>query len=145
EALPHRPAVFLSYEPQHLPPKPRIVRAIRCPPRTAVLQTGSPFFPVALPQSLGLSVAHAHQSACIQQPQLLALHSRQHFHPSQLPLAHLCAPQSDLLPEALLGDISIEHKRGHYHRGTTQRIVASTKPSSSDCRVILGRVGSDNR
>ena len=27
--------------------------------------------------------------------------------------------QSDLLPEVSLGDISIELKRGHYHRGTT--------------------------
>src|SRR5260370_26730486 len=36
-----------------------------------------------------------------------------------LPLAHLCPPQSDLLSEIVLGDISIEDKRGHYHRGIT--------------------------
>src|SRR5208337_2497868 len=31
----------------------------------------------------------------------------------------IALPQPLLLPEALLGDISVEDKRGHYHRGTT--------------------------
>src|SRR5215472_3444714 len=40
---------------------------------------------------------------------MLAPHTRQHFHPSQLLPAHLCPPQSDLLLEVLL--------RGHFYLG----------------------------
>src|SRR2546423_1378090 len=45
----------------------------------------------------------------IHQPQLLASHPCERLHPSQLSLAHLCPPQSDLLMEILLG--------GHFYRG----------------------------
>jgi len=109
EALAHCPAVFLPHQMHYLPPKRRVVRAIGYPPCTTMPQSRRPFFPVALPQPLRLPVAHAQQSPCIHHPQLLALHTCQHFHPAQLPLAHLCPPQSDLLPEVLL--------RGHFYRG----------------------------
>src|SRR2546425_6538824 len=41
--------------------------------------------------------------------QLLALHSRQHFHSPQLTAAHRCSPQCGLLPRPLI--------RGHFNRG----------------------------
>src|SRR5208283_559106 len=66
--------------------------------------------------------------------------TRQHFHPVQLPLAHFRPPQSDLLPEALLGDISVEDKRGHYHRGTTPQIVLLAE-FSSERRLSGGSAG----
>src|SRR2546427_12521662 len=41
--------------------------------------------------------------------QLLALHSRQHFHSPQLTAAHRCSPQCGLLPRPSI--------RGHFYRG----------------------------
>src|ERR1700681_4657461 len=95
--------------PQHLLSKLLVVSAIRASSRTAVLQPRSSFLPIPLPQPLRLPVAHAQQSTGIQDPQLFAAHPRQYLHSSQLPFAHLCPPQSDLLSEVLL--------RGHFYRG----------------------------
>ena len=78
-----------------------------------MLQACGTLLPISPPQSLRLSVAHMQKLGCIDDPQLLAPHTRQNFHPSQLLLAHLCPPQSDLLSEVLL--------RGHYYRGATLR------------------------
>ncbi|HEX3377373.1 MAG TPA: hypothetical protein VHS29_10965, partial [Candidatus Acidoferrales bacterium] len=50
-------------------------------------------------------------------------HSRQHFHTSQFPQAHLDSPHPASFRGRSLGDISIEEKRGHYHRGSTSRIT----------------------
>ena len=113
--------------PRRISPAPAPTPAAETPPRTpgstpAPRSGASPrstFFPVPPPQPLRLPVAHPHQQRRIDYPPLPALHPSQYFNPSQLPLAHSSSPQSDLLPEILLGDISIEHKRGHYHRGTT--------------------------
>src|SRR5437588_957198 len=109
ETLAHRPTVLLPHQPQYLAAKCLLVCSIRSASRIAVLQARWPFFSIALPQSLRVSIAHAHQHACIHQTQLLAAHSRKHFHSPQLPLAHLRPPQSDLLSEVLL--------RGHFYRG----------------------------
>src|SRR5207244_12593954 len=51
-----------------------------------------------------------------------AAHSRQHFYSSQLPLAHLRPPQSDLLSEVLL--------RGHFYRG--QKGTLSSRRNTSN-------------
>src|SRR5712691_302984 len=109
EALTDRPTVLLAHPPQHLLPKLLLVSTMRGLSRAAVLQTRGAFLPIPLPQPLGLPVAHAHQPRRIHHPQLLAPHSCQHFYSSQLPLAHLHPPQSDLLSEVLLG--------GHFYRG----------------------------
>src|ERR1700688_1779698 len=106
KALPYRSSVLFPHSPQHLVSKLLVVGAIRASPCAAVLQPSGPFLSVPLPQPLPLPVAHAQESTGIHHPQLLAAHSRQHFHSSQLPLAHLCPPQSDLLSEVLL--------RGHF-------------------------------
>src|SRR5260370_3513663 len=82
---------------------------MRVSPRGGVLPPRRSFVPIPLPQPLRLSVAHAQQSTGIHDPQLLAPHPRQYLHSSQLPLAHLRSPQSDLLSEVLL--------RGHFYRG----------------------------
>src|SRR6266481_2679986 len=109
KALAYRSAVLFPHLPQHLLSKLLVVGAIRASPRVAMLQPRSSFLPIPLPQPLGLPVAHPQQSTGIHDPQLLAAHSSQHFHSSQLPLAHLRSPQSDLLSEVLL--------RGHFYRG----------------------------
>src|SRR5258706_14226837 len=109
KALPSRSAVLSPPLPQHLLSKLLVVGAFRASPRVAMLHPRSSFLPIPLPQPLGLPVAHPQQSTGIHDPQLLAAHSSQHFHSSQLPLAHLRSPQSDLLSEVLL--------RGHFYRG----------------------------
>src|ERR1700687_5670702 len=116
------PAVFSPPPPQHLLSKLLVVSAIRASSRTAVLQPRSSFLPIPLPQPLRLPVAHAQQSTGIQDPQLFAAHPRQYLHSSQLPFAHLCPPQSDLLSEVLL--------RGHFYRG--QKGTLSSRDNSSD-------------
>src|SRR5713226_6725405 len=129
EALPHRPPILLPHPPQDLSPEPLRVPSVRPPPGAAVLQTRRAFLPIPLPQPLRLPITHAHEPGRIHDPQFPAPHSRQHLNPSQLPLAHLGSPQSDLLSEVTLGDISIEDKRGHYHRGTTRYArIASLAP-----------------
>src|SRR5664279_4072637 len=45
----------------------------------------------------------------------------QHFYPTQFPLAHPDSPHPASFRGRSLGEISIEEKRGHYHRGTTDR------------------------
>src|SRR5262249_10735991 len=89
--------------------KLRVVSVIRGLPCAAVLQARSTFLPVAFPQALCLPIAHAHQPRCIHHTQLPTPYARQHLYSSQLPLAHLRPPQSDLLSEVLL--------RGHFYRG----------------------------
>src|SRR5207244_13168573 len=78
-----------------------------------------PLPPTSPPHALRLAIAQPQHHRRVHHPQLLTTHPRHHFDPSQLPPAHRASPQSDLLSEATLGDISIEEKRGHYHRGTT--------------------------
>src|SRR5437899_2284120 len=125
EALTDRPTVLLAHQPQHLLPKLLFVSTIRWPSRAAVLQTRGAFLPIPLPQPLPLPAAHAHQPRRIHHPQLLAAHSRQHFYSSQLPLAHLRPPQSDLLSEVLL--------RGHFYRA--QKGTLSSRRNSCPTRV----------
>src|SRR5215472_2800038 len=93
---------------------------VRGPAHAAMPQACGALVPISLPQPLRLPLAHLQELAGIYDPQMLAPHTRQHFHPSQLLLAHLCPPQSDLLLEVLLGDISILDERGHYYRGATE-------------------------
>src|SRR5437879_1907994 len=130
EALTDRPTVLLAHQPQHLLPKLLLVSTIRWPSRAAVLQTRGAFLPIPLPQPLRLPAAHAHQPRRIHHPQLLAAHSRQHFYSSQLPLAHLRPPQSDLLSEVLL--------RGHFYRGQ-KGTLSSRRNSRGRIRRIRAR------
>src|SRR3989441_3720116 len=137
EALTDRPTVLLAHQPQHLLPKLLLVSTMRWLSRAAVLQPRGAFLPIPLPQPLGLPAAHAHQPRRIHHPQLLAAHSRQHFYSSQLPLAHLHPPQSDLLSEVLFrgtflsrtkGDIIIEAQQCRRLRktgGSGSRLVGS--------------------
>jgi hypothetical protein len=92
--------VLFSHPLQHLLAKLRVVSMMRGLSRAAMLQTCPALFPISRPQPLRLPIANPHQSARLDDPQLFAPNPRQHFHPSQLPLAHLRPPQSDLLSEA---------------------------------------------
>src|SRR5207245_599771 len=127
--LHHLPQVLLALAPSPLPPPllPQLLLSstTRWPPPAPVLPTRGSFLPLPLPHPLRLPVAHAHQLRRIPHPQLLAAHSRQRFHPSQLPLAHLRPPQSDLLSEVLL--------RGHFYRG--QKGTLSSRRNSLPCWV----------
>src|SRR5215469_657912 len=109
KTLAYRPPILLPHQLQYLLPKFRFMSMVRGPTHTAMLQPCGALLPISLPQSLRLPVAHLQELAGIYNPQMLAPHTRQHFHPSQLPLAHLCPPQSDLLSEVLL--------RGHFYFG----------------------------
>src|SRR5215469_10298930 len=109
KTLAYRPPILLPHQLQYLLPKFRFMSMVRGPTHTAMLQPCGAPLPISLPQSLRLPVAHLQELAGIYNPQMLAPHTRQHFHPSQLPLAHLCPPQSDLLSEVLL--------RGHFYFG----------------------------
>src|SRR5579863_427357 len=109
ETLAHRSAVLLPHPMQHPAPKFLPIAAVGSAPRAAVLQTCRTFLAIALPQPLGLAITDVQQPARIDDPQLPTAHSRQHFHPSQFLLTHLCPPQSDLLSEVVL--------RGHFYRG----------------------------
>src|SRR5207249_8947838 len=117
ETLAHPPAILPPHQPRHLSLKPLLVGSVRRLPRAAVLQTPRPFLPISLPQALRLPIAQPQHHRRVHHPQLLTAHARHHLDPSQLPPAHCTSPQSDLLSEATLGDISIEAKRGHYHGG----------------------------
>src|SRR5215472_12692403 len=119
KTLAYRPPILLPHQLQYRLPKFRFMNMVRGPTHTAMLQPCGALLPISPPQSLRLPIAHMQELARIDNPQMLAPHTRQHFHPSQLLLAHLCPPQSDLLSEVLLGDISILDKRGHYYRGAT--------------------------
>src|SRR5579859_4671408 len=119
EAFPHPAAVFLPHPSQHLATELLRVGPARPPPRASVFQSGRPFLLVSFPHPLRLPVAQPDHRCRVYHSQVLTLHPRQYPCPCQLPLAHLRSPQLDLLLEILLGDISIEDKRGHYHRGTT--------------------------
>src|SRR5438309_3710379 len=126
--LAHGPTVLLPHQMQHLPPKLRVVSTIRDPSCAAMLQTRSPLFPIPLPQPLRLPVAQAHQPRRIHHPQLLAAHSGQHLDSPQLPLAHLCPPQSGLLSEVVL--------RGHFYRG--QKGTLSSRYNILRCAALDG-------
>src|SRR5215469_16987636 len=108
-----------------------------------MLQPCGALLPISPPQSLRLPVAHLQELAGIYNPQMLAPHPRQNFHPSQLLLAHLCPPQSDLLLEVLL--------RGHFYFGqkgtllSWRNIQAQVEPRGlkprkgrKQIRVVLG-------
>src|SRR5579859_3817727 len=112
--------VLLSHQLHHPPTKFLRLGSRTDSSRTAMLQPLGPFLAIPLPQPLRLPVTYSHQTRCIPHLQLLALHSRQHFHTSQFPLAHPDSPHPASFRGRSLGDISIEDKRGHYHRGTTQ-------------------------
>src|SRR5215471_11613611 len=109
KTLAYRPPILLPHQLQYLLPKFRFMSMVRGPTHTAMLQPCGTLLPISLPQSLRLPVAHLQELAGIYNPQMLAPHTRQHFQPSQLLLAHLCPPQSDLLLEVLL--------RGHFYFG----------------------------
>jgi len=64
------------------------------------------------PRFHSLPIVNTHQSACVCDPQLLAPHTRQNFHSSQLPLAHLSPPQSDLLPEVYFRGTFLSRRKG---------------------------------
>src|ERR1019366_2680542 len=100
--------------------------------RTAMLQPLGPFLPIPLPQPLPLPVTHPHQARGIHHLQLFAFHSRQHFHSTQFPLAHPDSPHPASFRGRSLGDISIEEKRGHYHRGSTRREVSTREKEAQD-------------
>src|SRR5215470_986987 len=85
---------------------------MRGPPRAAMLQAGRALVPISLPQPFRLPIANMHQSAGIHDPQLLAPNSRQHFHSSQLPLAHRGPPQSDLLSEVYFRGTFLSRRKG---------------------------------
>src|SRR6516225_11786663 len=120
KTLAYRSPILLPHQLQYFLSKFHFMSMVRGPTHTAMLQPCGALLPISPPQSLRLPVAHLQELAGIYDPQMLAPHTRQHFHPSQLLLAHLCPPQSDLLSEVLLGDISILDKRGHYYRGATE-------------------------
>jgi hypothetical protein len=90
----------------------------------------------------------AHQSARVVDPQLLAANSRQHFHSSQLPLAHLGPPQSDLLSEVYFrgtfllrrkGDVIIEvqHENFVHRRTSIYRNTIGGLPGPRPSRRII--------
>src|SRR2546427_475466 len=109
EARPPLAAVLPPPPPQHLLAKrPRLGPSAR-PPHVAMLQPGRPFAAIPPPQPLRLPITHLQQRRRVHQLQLLALHSRQHFHSPQLTAAHRCSPQCGLLPRPLI--------RGHFNRG----------------------------
>src|SRR5262250_2700622 len=85
---------------------------MRGPPRAAMLQASRALVPISLPQPFRLPIANMHQSAGIHDPQLLAPNSRQHFHSSQLPLAHRGPPQSDLLSEVYFRGTFLSRRKG---------------------------------
>src|SRR6516164_3607477 len=109
KTLAYRSPILLPHQLQYFLSKFHFMSMVRGPTHTAMLQPCGAPLPISLPQSLRLPVAHLQELAGIYNPQMLAPHTRQHFHPSQLPLAHLCPPQSDLLSEVLL--------RGHFYFG----------------------------
>jgi hypothetical protein len=85
---------------------------MRGPSRAAMLQTCCALVPISLPQPFRLPIANMHQSARVGDPQLLAANSRQHFHSSQLPLAHLGPPQSDPLSEVYFRGTFLLRRKG---------------------------------
>src|SRR5579863_885895 len=111
--------ILLPHQLQHSSAKSRRLGSRARSSRTAMLQPLGPFLPIPLPQPLRLPVTYSHQARCIRHLQLFALHPRQHFHPSQFPQAHPDSPHPASFRGRPLGDISIEEKRGHYHRGST--------------------------
>src|ERR1022692_554208 len=112
--------VLLPHQLQHPPPKPRRLGSRARSSRIAMPQPSSPFLLIPLPQPLRLPVTYSPQTRRIRHLQFFALHSRQHFHPTQFPLAHSDSPHPASFRGRSLGDISIEEKRGHYHRGSTR-------------------------
>src|SRR5579863_8356323 len=125
ETLAHRSAVLLPHPMQHPAPKFLPIAAVGSAPRAAVLQTCRTFLAIALPQPLGLAITDVQQPARIDDPQLPTAHSRQHFHPSQFLLPHLCPPQSDLLSEVVL--------RGHFYRGQKGTLSARHNTRGDGC------------
>src|SRR6516164_6487122 len=136
KTLAYRSPILLPHQLQYFLSKFHFMSMVRGPTHTAMLQPCGALLPISPPQPLRLPIAHLQELAGIHNPQMLAPHTSQHFHPSQLPLAHLCPPQSDLLSEVLLGDISILDKRGHYYRGATRCIHQARKEFGELCPVI---------
>src|SRR5713226_7031909 len=112
-------SVLLPHQLHHPPSKLHWLGSRTRTSRTAVLQPLGPFLPIPLPQPLRLPVTHPHQARRIHHLQLFAFHSRQRFHSTQFLLAHPDSPHPASFRGRSLGDISIEEKRGHYHRGST--------------------------
>src|SRR5215470_12941934 len=127
--LAYRPPILLPHQLQYLLPKFRFMSMVRGPTYTAMLQPCGALLPISPPQSLRLPVAHLQELAGIYNSQMLAPHARQHFHLSQLLLAHLCPPQSDLLLEVLL--------RGHFYLGQKGTLLSwRNTPDTPDPRTM---------
>src|SRR6266851_5336937 len=127
--------ILLPHQLHHPSAKSRRLGSRALSSRIAMLQPFGPFLPISLPQPLRLPVTHPHQARRIHHLQLFALHSRQHFYPSQFPLAHPDSPHPASFRGRSLGDISNEEKRGHYHRGST----ATSSPFASCVESAAGR------
>src|SRR5262249_53072797 len=127
EALDHRPPVFLPHQLHHLLAELSFMSTMRRPSRTAMPQTCGAFVSIALPQPFRLPKANLHQSTGVHDSQLLAPNPRQHFHPSQFLLAHLCPPQSDLLSEVYRGTF-LSRRKGDIFIEAQQKRACGTGP-----------------
>src|SRR5713226_5909279 len=133
-------SVLLPHQLHHPPSKLHWLGSRTRTSRTAVLQPLGPFLPIPLPQPLRLPVTHPHQARRIHHLQLFAFHSRQRFHSTQFLLAHPDSPHPASFRGRSLGDISIEEKRGHYHRGSTSESLLTTLQIPGNHDGLPGRV-----
>src|SRR5216683_2112836 len=130
--------ILLPHQLHHPSAKSRRLGSRALSSRIAMLQPFGPFLPISLPQPLRLPVTHPHQARRIHHLQLFALHSRQHFYPSQFPLAHPDSPHPASFRGRSLGDISNEEKRGHYHRGSTSSLIVASRTGTLHPEPLRG-------
>src|SRR5579872_1680343 len=87
-----KPCVFFFHLPQNLPAPSGGIRPVGYSSCIRMLEARRSPSLVALPQPLGLPVAHPHQHCTIPEPKLARLHSRQHSASLQLSLVQSCPP-----------------------------------------------------